>query len=291
VKRFGLTLLLAAIVLAACSGQGGNAAMVNGKAIPLDRYNRAVAQAQESLVQQGLDLNTPEGKGLMAQMRSDILDQLIDEELLRQAASEQGITVAQSEVDERVQRAIQDAGGEGKFKEQLQQAKITLDEFKQLIRDQIATEKLFEKVTAGVPTSAEQVHVRQILVSSEQDAKNVVDRLLKGEDFATLARQVSEDTGSKDDGGDLGFFPRGFMDPAFDAVVFTLKVHDVTIVKTVAGYHVVQLLEREADRPLSIEAVQMAKEDAFVSWLDALRSKATIQRLVKLEPTPSSQQP
>ncbi|HCX13115.1 MAG TPA: peptidylprolyl isomerase [Gammaproteobacteria bacterium] len=91
-------------------------------------------------------------------------------------------------------------------------------------------------------TTEEERQAQHILVESKQQAEQIVTQLNSGADFAKLAATHSQDTGSKDAGGDLGFFTLGVMMPEFEAKVFSMKVGEVRApVKTEFGYHVIKL--------------------------------------------------
>ncbi|RUM82505.1 MAG: peptidylprolyl isomerase [Candidatus Thioglobus sp.] len=91
-------------------------------------------------------------------------------------------------------------------------------------------------------TTEEERQAQHILVESKQQAEQIIAQLNSGTDFAKLAATHSQDTGSKDAGGDLGFFTLGVMMPEFEAKVFSMKVGEVGApVKTEFGYHVIKL--------------------------------------------------
>jgi parvulin-like peptidyl-prolyl isomerase len=290
--RLVVALVLATIVLAGCGTiGGGNAAIVNGKAVSMAEFDKQVKIVQESMISQGLDPKTEDGKATLDQMRSDLLNQMIDIELMRQAATKEGITVTDADVNNRVAQIKADAGGDAEFKKSLTESNLTEEEFRTLVvRDQIVYERLYDKLSAALPATAEQVRARHILLNTEKEATDAVARLAKGEDFAALAQALSLDTGSKDSGGDLGFLPRGLLDPAFEAVVFSLKVNEVSTVKTDYGYHVVQVVAHEASRQIEPEIMQYLGEEAINNYMENLRATAKIERLVKLAATPTPSQ-
>ncbi|MCI0477647.1 MAG: peptidyl-prolyl cis-trans isomerase, partial [Anaerolineales bacterium] len=136
--------------------------------------------------------------------------------------------------------------------------------------------------TAVLPTVREQVRLRQILVSTTALAQTLRDRARKGEDFAALAKQYSMDETSKANGGDLGWMPRGVLDPRLDAVIFDLPVGQVSdVVTTNFGYHVVQVTEKEKSRALPPELLQDTRQRAFLEWLKAVRESLKIERFVQ----------
>jgi foldase protein PrsA len=286
-------LLVAAALLAGCGGAtgGDKAALVNGKAISMADFNKQVKIVQESLIAQGLDVKSEDGKATIAQMQSDILEQMIDVELMRQAAEKEGIAVTDAQISERIEQIKKDAGGAEAFKKSLQEAKLTEQEFRTMVvRDQLIYEKLYDKVTGAMPAAVEQVRARHILLATEKEASDVQARLAKGEDFAALAKALSIDTQSKEAGGDLGFFPRGVLDQAFEDLIFRLKVNEVGVVKTDYGSHVVQVVAREASRPLAPEIQQILGEEAINRYMANLRTTATIEWLAKLPATPTPSQ-
>jgi peptidyl-prolyl cis-trans isomerase C len=94
----------------------------------------------------------------------------------------------------------------------------------------------------------QEVHARHILVATEAEAKEVAERLKKGDDFAVLAKEKSKDTGAE--GGDLGFFARGQMLKPFEEAAFALDVGQISEpVQTQFGWHIIKV-EAKRDQPL-----------------------------------------
>lgn len=104
----------------------------------------------------------------------------------------------------------------------------------------------FYKEQLSVAPAELEIHARHILVPTEEEAKAVVAELKAGKDFAALAKEKSQDPGSKNEGGDLGFFPKDRMVPEFAEVAFALEPGKWTEspVKTQFGYHVIKVEER-----------------------------------------------
>ena len=106
--------------------------------------------------------------------------------------------------------------------------------------------KLYEEKIGSVKPEPE-IHARHILVDSEDEAKDIKQRLEKGEDFATLAKEKSKDKNA--DGGDLGFFGKGQMLKPFEDAAFALEVGKISDpVKTQFGWHIIKV-EEKRDRP------------------------------------------
>ena len=99
----------------------------------------------------------------------------------------------------------------------------------------------------------EQVRARHILVEKEDEARDVIERLGRGSDFAELAKELSKDPGAKS-GGDLGYFGKGDMVKPFDEAVFALDVKQISEpVQTQFGWHVIEVMEKGKTKPNSFE--------------------------------------
>ena len=104
-------------------------------------------------------------------------------------------------------------------------------------------------VTADMPTKVEQLHVAHILFAKREDADAALKRLQAGEDFAATAKETSQDEATKDNGGDLGWIPKGVMAPEFEAAAFQLQPGQVSpVVQTQLGFHLIKVLERDPSR-------------------------------------------
>jgi peptidyl-prolyl cis-trans isomerase D len=137
-------------------------------------------------------------------------------------------------------------------------------------------EKVRDAITGDTQRTEEQVWARHILVDTEEEALDIYERLQDGEDFATLAGELSKDTGSGANGGDLGWFGRGAMVTEFETVAFELEVGEISEpVQTDFGYHIIQALGHQ-DIPLSATQYDNKKETEFTDWLAAAREEAEI---------------
>jgi len=161
-----------------------------------------------------------------------LIEYLVERHLLAQAAVKQGV----AETDEYKQRLA------------FYQAKALRDAyFNSTIKPSVTDEEVkaaYDKEAAKVKVS-ERVRARHILVQTEKEAKDVLARLNKGEKFEDIAKQVSLD-GSKDYGGDLGYFSAEEMVPEFSKAAFALKIGDISEpVKTDYGWHVIKVEDRK----------------------------------------------
>jgi peptidyl-prolyl cis-trans isomerase C len=161
-----------------------------------------------------------------------------------------------------------------------------------------ALRKIYEDATKQMGGQQE-VHARHILFRvtdpndkaaskvAEDKVKNTIDRLKKGEDFAALAKALTEDPSGKQDGGDLGYFTRDQMVPEFSEVAFRLDKGQVSEpVKTQFGWHVLKVEDKRTREPPPFEKVHdeienFASRKAQVDFVSKLRADAKIERLDK----------
>jgi peptidyl-prolyl cis-trans isomerase C len=258
------------------------AALVNGQPILLTDYQEETARFEAAMAGQGFDLESEDGKAMLAQMCRQVLDSMIEQVLIKQAAAQEGVGISEEELEATIQESIEEGGGQASFEEWLQISDLTYEDFREEIRFQLLALAIFEQVTASVPTTAEQVHARHILVDTEEEAQAILTRLQAGEDFKTLARQLSQDENTKEAGGDLDFFPRGLLiSPEVEEAAFALLPGQISeVVRSQFGYHVVQVLEKVPDRPLPLELLNALKEQAFARWMQEQWDSATIERFI-----------
>ncbi len=147
-----------------------------------------------------------------------------------------------------------------------------------LYRTQLISQKVYELITADLPTQEDQVWARHILVATLEEAQDVLNRLENGEDWSTIAAEVSTDPGSKDTGGDLGWFGKNMMVPEFEAAAYELEVGEISDpIETIHGFHIIQLLGKEI-RPIESSRVDQNKQTFFAEWLTAQKEKYTIEQ-------------
>jgi parvulin-like peptidyl-prolyl isomerase len=118
------------------------------------------------------------------------------------------------------------------------------------------------------------------VVDAPETAELVLARLQEGTDFATLAIEYSLDESTRLNGGDLGFFPRGLLlSREVEEAAFALEVGATSgIIPSNFGYHIIQVLGRDAARPVTPEVQQRLREVAFEIWLQQLWAAALVQR-------------
>jgi parvulin-like peptidyl-prolyl isomerase len=255
------------------------AARANGVPILLSDYQKQVAEWETAFIGQNPQLSDADKQAMLAQGRRQVLNVMIEQALIEQAAAAEGIAVSDAELDEVIARDIQVNGGQAKFDAWLETNNWTYDEYKSRQRAMMISSMMFERVTRNVPTQAEQVHAQHILVADPSQADEILAQLQSGTDFAQLARQHSLDPSTKENGGDLGFFPRGtLVVPEVEEAAFTLSVGQISpVLSSPMGYHIVQVVERVQDKPLTEEAWQALKETTFRRWVSELWQQGNIE--------------
>ncbi len=242
------------------------AATVNGEPIPLDEFNAEVERYKASQAAQGLT-ETEEN------IRQVVLEDLVSQVLLAQGAAESGFTVTDSVLQDRIETLSEQVGGAEALLAWQQTHNYTEAEFRAALRRAIAAAWMRDKIISSVPQTAPQVHVRQILLYNEDVAQSYYEQLKAGADFDELAARVDPITR-----GDIGWFPRNYLaSKEVEEAAFSLEVGAMSqILQSEAGYHILKVLEIQADRPLSPEALLALQNRALSDWLAERRRQSTI---------------
>lgn len=241
------------------------------------RLQRDIGPGVADLVAQGQTREEIERLANEANVRVTIFDRMIQDLLLLDYARRNGIGADPAAVDAAVLPMFSpDVDGS--------LAPMTAQ------REQAAREQLVFEVIAR-NTRADMVKARHILVADESAAKQVLADLAAGADFAALARERSQDTGSAAKGGDLGWSPRGQFVPEFEEVAFSAPLNTPTSVQSQFGWHVIEVLAREENRAFdSFEQLRASSnaqalyEQTFVPWYEELRRQAENSGLLEIAP-------
>jgi peptidyl-prolyl cis-trans isomerase C len=245
-------------------------ARVNGAEITLPEFEQALARRQ-------LELNAADPGAL----RTEVLDQLIEQMVIEQGATAQQITVSDEEVQTELQSNIELAGSEDAWTQWLAINQYTAEDFTRTLRDTLITNRVRDSLTADLNGDVEQVHARHILLRTEAEANDALTRLGNSEDFAVLAAALSNDETTRETGGDLGWFTQEeLLVPELAQAAFALQPGQIGgPVGTELGYHVIQTLEF-ANRPVDPERRVFIAQARFENWLRPLLENATIERYI-----------
>jgi foldase protein PrsA len=274
--------IIAALSTMALPEGGDIAASVNGAEISVDQLKEFMQLRMEGLASQyAIDWAQEESASLVTQVESEVLEQLIEMKLISQGAAKLGVTADAAELsglEHEVQQSILENQGFETWDDYLETMGLSQAAFDEIMTQSLLVNQLI--VMQETPTQAEQVHARHILVTDPDLAADLVQQLAAGGDFAALATANSEDTGSAQNGGDLGWFPRGIMVSEFEEAAFGLGIGEVSgVITTTYGFHIVEVLEKET-RDLTEDFRQQLQQSEFIKWLDAERAGSDIQRFV-----------
>jgi foldase protein PrsA len=258
-----------------------NIAVVGGEAISTAVYQQELSRALVMVTSQyGVDWNDPQNQAPLPELQQQVLDQIIERVVLRQLAGKEGVSIDSKDVETEVaslQGRVQQSGQFADWAAFLKESSLTEESVRSLIGDNLLFDAMSKRHAS--PTSVEQVHASHILVATKETGQEVLDKLAKGEAFADLAAQYSTDTGSKDQGGDLGWFPRGVMVPEFEQVAFSLEPGQVSqLVQTDFGYHII-LVHEKAVRELEPALYEQIQQKQFQAWIGEQQAKMSIERL------------
>jgi len=315
VKNKIRTAFLALAVLAALAAAGcGNSvvATVNGEKITSHELSQRVDEVKKSYEEQGLDFSGDKGKTLLDSLQREVLDQMINNKLMLQEARKFG-PLTPEQVQEIIKPFKEQFPSEDEYKNFLEQIKISEEDAayilnlqEQATRDvapvsEADVRKYYDenKELFAVP---EQLQVRHILFFVDEGDKNypvkhtdeearklaesVIVQLNGGRDFAELAREKSEDSGTSADGG-LYVFSEGEAVKEFADAAYALKEGEYTAkpVKTDYGYHVIKLEKKipagqesfeQVRERLTVQLNDQAKQDKFSEYMEEARSRAVI---------------
>ena len=254
------------------------ALIVNGEGITVVEFN---AEVQRYLTSQ-----TNLGKTISAEEASEMVkEDLTAQLLLSQAAHENGFTLDEAGLEARIESLAAQVGGAEALVKWQSEHGYSEQAFRPALKRSAEAAWMRDKILAEVPSTAEQVHVQQILLYNQETAQSFFTQLNGGADFDELALRADPLTR-----GDLGWVPRGYLlEPKIEEAAFNLVLGEYSdVIVTDVGFHIIRILERDPQRPLSPDAYLALQELALKSWIDAQRQQASIVFAVPEQP---SQQP
>jgi len=263
------------------------AAKVNGVPILEKSFQEAV---HEFLAGQGTPAGLPDDQ--MAQVRQAVMDALIGTELVYQKSKSDGVKVGKEEIDGAVAEGMKQFPTVQAFEDSLKQQGTDKASYMENVSRNLAINKLiqaqvFDKITItdadakayydqhpAEMQKPEEVRASHILIRNPQGstaeqkkaaqtrAQEALDKVKAGGDFAAVAKEYSQDPGSGANGGDLGFFGRGRMVPAFDNVAFSMKVGQVSaVIETQFGFHVIKITDHHDAQTAPFEDLSSRLKD------------------------------
>jgi parvulin-like peptidyl-prolyl isomerase len=289
------------------ASQSGPVATVNGQDIDRESFDLRFTEQYDRYQQMGLG-----SFGMLEVLRREILDSMIQQKLLVAAAEQQGISVSNRDVNKEIERQVDEilkARGQraSQNSEDRRFVENAMRRRSNEVRDQMLMQRLADmmksqvKVTdEAVRDSYKQVKARHILIqvkpgadknaadsAARKKADEVLAKLKGGADFATMARQVSDDKETAPKGGDLGWLGSGQTMPEFERAAFGLKPGEMSgVVKSPSGYHIIRVEEVRYNLPKDFEQKkaeyrkQYVEQQAGRAWQEFTRQ---LQSQAKIE--------
>jgi peptidyl-prolyl cis-trans isomerase C len=281
----------------------------NGFTIKRSDLDQVVTGAKANAAAQGQEL--PPG------FEANVLDRLITIQLLLQKATDADHAAGKVDADKQYEALVKRFGSAAALNRQLQAAGLTVDQLRAKAAQEATAQAALKRELKVVVTDAElqayytnhpadfevpeTAHVEHILLMTVDPStrpptplgtnivelkRKQINELLKrarsGEDFATLAKEYSEDPGSKDKGGELPPFPRGQMMAEFEAAAFSLTNNQISdVVTTIYGFHIIKLLDKKPSHTLLLTEISPTTGETIA---EELRQALINQKIKKLEP-------
>jgi len=169
---------------------------------------------------------------------------------------------------------LEDAAYSPALQQLLDQNNLTEPELRTILERSLLQEKVQTALgEQQVPATQPQVHARQIVVPTSDQATDLLTQLQNGADFASLAQQNSTDTATRASGGDMGWFGKGVQTKPIEDAVFSLQPGQLSsVIQDPAGYHVLQVLETDPNRAVPAAQLKSQRQKAFNDWLSSQRS-------------------
>ena len=243
------------------------AVMVNGEGIPQTEFDAELARFQEAQVALGKTVSPEEAT-------QRVYDDLLNQLLLAQGARDAGYSLDDVALQERVDALAEKVGGADALSAWLASHNYTDESFQFSLKRAAEAAWMRDNIISTVSSTAEQVHVQQILLYNEETALEVQSKLDASANFADLATAYDPITN-----GELGWFPQGYLlEPLIEEIAFALEIEQISeIIETGVGFHLIMVLEHEAEHPLSPDALLALQDKALLDWLQEQRQQSTME--------------
>jgi foldase protein PrsA len=282
------------------------AAKVNGETISNTTLN---AQLDQLKKQYPTMFTGADGEGRLLDFKQRLLDNLINQTLIEQAAKQKGINVSDADIQKQIDQLKSGFKDQTQFEAALKSAGMTLATLQDQIRQQLVTNKLMDTLAASQPVTAAEIQAyydknkSQFSQKAQKRASHILfkptdkataEKVLKMLQagtitFADAARKYSTDTATASKGGDLGW-PTSAYVPEFQAALDKLSKGQISpLVQSTYGWHIITVTETRPAKQSTLDEVksqieqlitQQRKADAYQKFLEQLRAAAKIQVLV-----------
>jgi parvulin-like peptidyl-prolyl isomerase len=248
----------------------------------------------------------------LALLTQSTLDELIDAELIRQKADAEGLSVSADEVEQTItedlRRILSPAAqdpltGTEQLPTPTPVSQERVDEvYDTILGNMLLTDKSFRKIVEGnllgskvqdllaseVPTTGLVINLQLIQTETEEEATDAKERIEGGEDLALVAQEISTDTVTAGDGGNLGWVTPGQLSSRYgedlEAFAFSTEVGKLGLVESNGMYYVVLVSDRDENGPLPLEVLSLRQNSALSDWLEEQKASPDVQIERLLEP-------
>jgi foldase protein PrsA len=243
------------------------------------------------------------------------LDQMIDDELVKEEAHAVGITVTSADVQQTIDEQVQQAASppaqtpitdtqqvtptaipqeqlDQVYQDALTRMGLTDKQFKLIVQDGLYRSKLQDYLATKVPTTGLVIDVQMIVTDTQEAAVAAQTQIENGTDFSAVAKEVSSDPNVQDNGGDLGWVTTGQLSASYgqpmEDLALSLGVGQIGNVESDGKFYVVKVLDRNENGPLPDSVVSQRQASALQDWLTERKASpdVTIERLLQPDQIP-----
>ena len=257
----------------------GTVAIVNGDKISKDSY-------KEEMSFYGAMLASRQN------LKNSIVQMMVQDKLISDDMKANKLEVSDKDVNESFLNSVKQFGGQEQFDKMLDDYNMDVEKFKETVKKDLMYQKHKEWFEKEHPVTDEEIKqyyednkdqfskrdASHILVDDEKTAKEIKEKLDKGEDFAALAKEYSKDTANADNGGNLGEFSKGQMVKEFEDAAFALKEGEISEpIKTQFGYHIIKINKVSDSVDDNKDAITKAlNEKKYADYIKELNEKANV---------------
>lgn len=303
-KSLFLILLCVLLTITACSKEDADhgdvneediLATVNGKIISKEEYDKALAYYKDYVEYQygeeAWESEARPGLTYREYYEDYVMDTMTYRLLLLDAAEKEGITATEEEVQAQLDNFKVFFQSDQDYENYLQQSGVTEESIKkELSYDIMVNHYVLSKIESLVPTEEElktlfndlkmnvQVRASHILLNTEEEALKALERINNGEDFAEVAKELSIDTVSGANGGDLDYFNYAKMVQPFSEAAFSMEVGEVSQpVKSDFGYHIIKVTDKIVNEEKTVET----EKDILTEYYKTYKYEELLEKLEK----------
>ncbi len=305
-----LSIFLSILLMTACSS-------VVAKADGIEVLQKEVDKYINFLKSQGDDAQAPETKEELKKLELNIIDSLIVLKLIENYALANNIVVTDEEVSEQMDVILQTYPSEKEYEAELTAKGVDKDFLESELRGQLLREKVYAEITIDAVATGEEVeayyqenrdtlfkvpvkikvsHILAIFPWMETSGKETEEgrkearakielvnkEINDGEDFEKLAIEYSEDPGTKENGGDLGYISQGQMVDEFYEAAISLEIGEISdIVETVYGFHIIKVTDSQEEYIKDFEEVEETIDEYLLDQLKLTKWEDFILSLIE----------